>query len=62
MRIVRNELDGAQAFQDGLCHVEGDWLLLMKMNEWFRASHRIIERYTPMILSYLSKTNEMAPT
>lgn len=35
MRIVHKELDGAQALQDGLYHVEGDWSLLLKMNEWF---------------------------
>jgi hypothetical protein len=35
MRIVRKELDGAQALQEGLYRVEGDWSLLLKMNEWF---------------------------
>jgi hypothetical protein len=35
MRIVRNKLDGAQALQEGLYRVEGDWSLLLKMNEWF---------------------------
>lgn len=35
MPIARKELDGAQALQDGLYHVEGDWALLLKMNEWF---------------------------
>jgi putative sterol carrier protein len=35
MRIVRKELDGAQALQDGLYRVEGDLPLLLKMSEWF---------------------------
>lgn len=35
MRIIHKELDGAQALQDGQYRVEGDWTLLLKMNEWF---------------------------
>ena len=35
MRIARSELDGAQALQDGLYRVEGDFSILMKMGEWF---------------------------
>jgi hypothetical protein len=35
LRIVRGELDGAQALQEGLYRAEGDFSLLMKMGEWF---------------------------
>jgi hypothetical protein len=35
LRIVRGELDGAQALQEGLYRMEGDLSLLMKMGEWF---------------------------
>jgi hypothetical protein len=35
LRIAHGELDGAQALQEGLYRVEGDFSLLMKMGEWF---------------------------
>ncbi|MBI3796356.1 MAG: SCP2 sterol-binding domain-containing protein [Deltaproteobacteria bacterium] len=35
LRIARGELDGAQAFQEGLYRVEGDFSLLTKLAEWF---------------------------
>jgi len=35
LRIVRGELDGAQALQEGLYRAEGDFSLLIKMGEWF---------------------------
>jgi hypothetical protein len=35
LRIVRGELDGAQALQEGLYRAEGDFSLLVKMGEWF---------------------------
>jgi hypothetical protein len=35
LRIGRGELDGAQALQEGLYHVEGDFSLLTKLGEWF---------------------------
>ncbi|HXG22731.1 MAG TPA: SCP2 sterol-binding domain-containing protein [Methylomirabilota bacterium] len=34
-RIARNELDGAQAFQEGLYTAEGDLSILSKFREWF---------------------------
>jgi hypothetical protein len=35
LHIARGELDGAQAFQEGLYSAEGDFSLLAKMQEWF---------------------------
>jgi hypothetical protein len=35
LRIARGELDGAQALQDGLYRVEGDFSILTKLGEWF---------------------------
>ncbi len=37
MRIVRGELDGGQALQEGLYTVEGDFSVLMKLGGWFAA-------------------------
>jgi len=37
MRIARGELDGSQALTEGLYRAEGDYLLLAKMPELFKA-------------------------
>ena len=37
LRIARKELDGAQAFQEGLYTAEGDLSMLLKFREWFSA-------------------------
>jgi putative sterol carrier protein len=37
MRIVRGELDGQRALQEGLYRAEGDFALLAKLREWFPA-------------------------
>jgi putative sterol carrier protein len=36
-RISRGELDGGQALMEGLYTIEGDFALLPKLGEWFRA-------------------------
>jgi hypothetical protein len=35
LRIARGDLDGAQALQEGLYSVQGDFAILTKMKEWF---------------------------
>ena len=35
MRIARGELDGGEALQQGLYHIDGDLAVLAKMKEWF---------------------------
>jgi putative sterol carrier protein len=35
LRVVRGELDGAQALLDGQYSVEGDGTLLLRFGEWF---------------------------
>jgi len=37
MGIVRGELDGERALQEGLYRAEGDFALLAKLREWFPA-------------------------
>ena len=37
MRIIRGELDGAQALATGLFHTEGDATILARLSEWFPA-------------------------
>lgn len=39
-RVARGELDGAQAFQEGLYTAEGDLSVLLKLQEWFSKGTR----------------------
>lgn len=38
MRIIRHDIDGLMAYQDGLYSVEGDSLALMDSDLWFERS------------------------
>jgi putative sterol carrier protein len=38
VRIAHGQLDGAKALAEGLYEVQGDLLILAKMQEWFAAA------------------------